>query len=200
MTEETWLLLDRYGIVLGDSMLTLSVLAAIIGFFRRNDLKRWLRRNSFGRIGTPTPPDLELDALLLPVSKADIPNWIIDTQRPRYLALIATPQSLDAARQIEEHAYRQGAVSVTIATLMDTDDAKACRDLATSLLRQLQDAGAQRLGADTTGGKVPMSLGVFMAAEEAGVATLYVSADYDDALKRPKLDTARLILISTPVA
>ncbi|RMD85019.1 MAG: TIGR02710 family CRISPR-associated protein, partial [Candidatus Dadabacteria bacterium] len=51
---------------------------------------------------------------------------------------------------------------------------------------------------DVTGGKVPMSLGAFMAAEEAGTPSIYVTAEYDARLQRPRAETARVVRLSTP--
>jgi hypothetical protein len=44
---------------------------------------------------------------------------------------------------------------------------------------------------------VPMSLGAFMAAEEAGLDTLYLSTAWRDG--RPDASTAELIRISGPL-
>jgi len=49
---------------------------------------------------------------------------------------------------------------------------------------------------DVTGGKLPMSLGAFMAAEESGADTLYVASEFDPQLKRPDMRTARIRRIS----
>jgi N-acetylmuramic acid 6-phosphate (MurNAc-6-P) etherase len=49
---------------------------------------------------------------------------------------------------------------------------------------------------DITGGKTPMSVGAFMAAEERGATSLYVTAPHgDNGLNTAK---ARIRAISTP--
>jgi hypothetical protein len=60
----------------------------------------------------------------------------------------------------------------------------------------LQKNGCKNIAVDITGGKVTMSLGAFMAAEEAGVQTIYISTEFDVALKAPRMDTAKIISIS----
>jgi hypothetical protein len=192
--DDFWLFLDRISILWANLLMFVS----IVIYWRKNDIKQWLLRPSFGRVGLPTHSDIRFDALLLPISKAEIPCWLIDLTRPDHLALIATPQSLQAARQVEDHARQAGIMDITLRTLEQADDTATCRDIATTLLQQFKTSGCEQIGADTTGGKVPMSLGVFMAAEELGATTLYVSVEFDSALKRPKLDTAQLIRIRTP--
>ena len=52
------------------------------------------------------------------------------------------------------------------------------------------------LSEQTTGGKTPMSIGAFMAAEERGATSLYVTAPQgDDGLNTTK---ARILAISIP--
>jgi hypothetical protein len=197
MSEETlWLWLDRYGILLGDLLMTLTMLAAMAGFIRRNDLRRWLRRNHFGQVGTDLPPEQHYDALLIPISKPDVPNWLIDRLHPTRLVLFATPQSGEAARQVAEHARSKGIKDIAQITLDSADDTAAFRARAAQHIRHLMESGTRDIAVDTTGGKVPMSLGLFMAAEEAGLSSLYVSSEFDPQLKRPRLDSARIITLS----
>jgi hypothetical protein len=44
------------------------------------------------------------------------------------------------------------------------------------------------------------SLGLFMAAEETGATTLYVSADFDPALQSLRPGSQRLVAVTTPAA
>jgi CRISPR-associated protein (Cas_Cas02710). len=82
--------------------------------------------------------------------------------------------------------------------LPNADDAAAFRARAAECMRALRQAGATRVAVDTTGGKVPMSLGLFMAAEETGATTLYVSAEFDPALKAIRPGSQRLVAVTTP--
>lgn len=197
MSEATWLLIDRFATILGIITGLLSLSAVVWAWWKKNDIKRWWRRNSFGRVGQEADASPQFDALLIPVSRPEIPCWLIDTQRPQRIALIATPQSKAASQQIETHA-RAANVEITASlTLPDADDTAAFRDQASLLIQQLREAGSRHIAVDSTGGKVPMSLGLFMAAEEAGVTTIYVSAEFDPALKRPLLESARLLTLTT---
>jgi hypothetical protein len=46
-----WLLLDQMGILLGNFALLVALGGAVAGFVRREDLRAWLTRNHFPRIG-----------------------------------------------------------------------------------------------------------------------------------------------------
>lgn len=195
--EIVWLWLDRYGILVGDFVMTLTLLAGVAGFFKRNDLKRWFRRNSFGRVSQAVDAT-RFDALVLPVSRADLPRWLIDTVKPVRVALLASAQSAPVAEDIAAHARKTGVDVLAVHVLPDADDAAAFRTQAADCVRQLRQAGATRIAVDTTGGKVPMSQGLFMAAEETGATTLYVSADFDPALKTLRPGSQRLVAVTTP--
>lgn len=198
MSEALWLLIDRFATVLGILTGVLSLTAALWAWFERNDLKRWFRRNSFGAVSQPLPDSARFDALVLPVSRADVPCWLIDTVKPARVALLASTQSKPIADEIAAYARKAGVEVAAVHVLPDADDAAAFRAQAAECVRRLRESGAARIAVDTTGGKVPMSLGLFMAAEETGATTLYVGADYDPALKTPRPGSQRLVAVTTP--
>lgn len=198
MSDAIWLLLDRIGTVIGLMTGVASVAAAAWAWVERNDLKRWLRRNTFGQVSLPLPEGSRFDALVVPVSKADTPCWLIDTLRPAQIVLIASAQSREAAETIQAHAKLTATTVAALHVLPDADDAAAFRAQATASILALRRSGASRVAVDVTGGKVPMSLGLFMAAEEAGATTLYVSADFDPGLKSLRKGSQRLVAVTTP--
>lgn len=202
MNEAAWLLLDRTGIVLGIVTGLATLGAAVWAWVERNDLKRWFRRNTFGAVSQPLPGNTRFDALVIPVSRLEMPCWLLDHaltpgERPARVALLASKESRDAAAKIETHARTRG-VAVVTHVLPDADDTAAFRAQAADCVRQFRRTGARKIAVDTTGGKVPMSLGCFMAAEETGATTLYVSAGYDPALKRTRPGSERLVAVTTP--
>lgn len=199
MSETFWLLIDRFATLLGIVTGLFSLAAAIWAWIERNDLKRWFRRNTFGQINRPLDTTAaRFDALVIPVSHPELPCWLIDTLHPARIALLSTVQSRDAAAKVEAHAREHHIEIATHITLPDANDAAAFRARAVEIIRQLRQSGAARIAVDTTGGKVPMSLGLFMAAEETGATTLYVSSDFDPALKRPRPGSQRLVAVTTP--
>jgi hypothetical protein len=80
----------------------------------------------------------------------------------------------------------------------DPNDPAVSRSQVALLLSELHQAGCRKIAVDLTGGKLPMSLGAFMAAEEAGVTSLYVATDFDRYLKVPDMRTAILRQMSQP--
>lgn len=193
-----WETIDRFATLLGIVTGLASIAAAAWAWVERNDLKRWFRRNSFGAVSQPLADAARFDALVLPVSRADVPCWLIDTVKPARVALLASVQSEPAVQAIAAHARTAGVEVAAVHVLPDADDAAAFRARAVECVRALRQAGAARVAVDTTSGKVPMSLGLFMAAEETGATTLYVSTDYDAALKAIRPGSQRLVAVTTP--
>lgn len=62
-------------------------------------------------------------------------------------------------------------------------------------IRWLKTEGYERVAADLTGGKVAMTIGGFIACEEAGCDSLYVACENDDK-GRPLKKTARIVALS----
>jgi hypothetical protein len=94
-----WETIDRAATVLGIVTGLASLAAAVWAWVERNDLKRWFRRNSFGAVSQPLADAVRFDALVLPVSRADVPCWLIDTVKPARVALLASEQSEPAAKR-----------------------------------------------------------------------------------------------------
>jgi hypothetical protein len=47
------------------------------------------------------------------------------------------------------------------------------------MIDEAKAEGVKQIAVDITGGKTPMSIGMFLAAEEEKIDSLYVSAKYD---------------------
>lgn len=193
-----WETIDRFGTLLGIVTGPATLFAAAWAWVKQNHLKRWLRRNAFSTVNQPLSESACFDALVLPVSHAEVPCWLIDTVKPARVALLASAQSEPVAKAIAEHARNAG-VEAAVHVLPNTHDAAAFRAQAAECVRRLRDTGAVNIGVDTTGGKVPMSLGLFMVAEETGATTLYVSTRFDPALKTLVPGSQRLVTVTTPV-
>lgn len=193
-----WETIDRFATLLGIVTGLASLAAAVWAWIERNDLKRWFRRNSFGAVSQPLADSARFDALVLPVSRADVPRWLIDTVRPARVALLASVQSEPVAKEVAAHARKTGVEVIAFHVLPNADDAAAFRARAVECVRALRQADATRIAVDTTGGKVPMSLGLFMAAEETGATTLYVSTEFDPALKTVRPGSQKLVAVTTP--
>lgn len=196
LTDATWLLLDRIGVLLGLLTGLITLLALFIGFFNRERLRRWLTRNRFPSIGGDLAEGVCYDGLVFTVSKPETPTWVLDRIRPVAAVLVASEQS----RAVAE-AMRTGTATVanlSVLTVESVDDPAATRLAVRQAMERLTVLGCTNIAVDLTGGKVPMSLGAFMAAEEAGRDSLYVSAMFDQQLSKPDMRTARIVVVSRP--
>ncbi len=191
-SESTWLWLDQFGILLGDITLIIGVLGGIWAFAQRDRIRRWLRLNRFPLSGRETDPDETWDALIFTVSRAEIPQWVIDCKQPRAIGLLATEESHADAETLANRARAAGVTVIGPRRIDDPDDPAEAREETTRLIQRLRGMGHPRVGVDITGGKTPMSIGAFIAAQEQGCDSLYVSSRYDRKLKRPDTGTARI--------
>lgn len=196
--DDVWLALDRFGILAGNLMFLFAVGGGLWGFFKRDDIRRWLFRNRFPHVGAEMARDQHWDALAFTVSHKELPLWVADLCRPAHIGLIATEQSRPAAQEIAAIARQKGIHVQKTVYLDNPDDPAEALAQTRHMLARLREAGAENIAVDITGGKTPMSVGAFMAAEETGASTLYVSFDFDASLKKPDTLSAKLIRISKP--
>lgn len=196
-SDGVWQTLDQFGILLGDFMLTSTLILGIVGFMRRNDIRRWLTRNRFPEVGG-TPENTHWEGLVFTVSKTETPRWVLEKVRPKHAAFVASRESFPVAEELAQFARGLGIEVHGPLSIADPNEPAESRQATSLLLSALKSAGCTSVAVDVTGGKVPMSLGAFMAAEETGAASLYVAADFGAGLKQPDMRTARLLCVSRP--
>ena len=201
-SEATWDTLDKLGILLGDLTLLLTLAGAIWGFLRRDDLRGWLARGLGRNRVAPVRFDLlerqRWDAIAFTISHAEVPIRVLDHHLDAgRVGLIFSEQSRPAAETIKRFLRERGKPAPEEQVLQNPDDPAEARRKTRSLLDGWRSEGLTELAVDVTGGKTPMSLGAFLAANDAGIATLYVTSDYDR-LRKPDLDTAVIRCISQP--
>ena len=197
--NDIWFCLDRYGIVVGDLLMTITIGAAIYGFIRRENIRGWFVRNRFPDVGGELIAQSEpIDAIVFLVSKTEVPRWVLRQLRPAQVGFVATAQSLKNAQVLDAEARAAGLRVHQTIEIDDPDDPADTRQAVMQMINRLRDAEAKEIAVDLTGGKTPMSLGAFMAAEELAVQTIYVAADFDPTLNKPRMDTARVMRISRP--
>lgn len=198
--ESTWDLFDKIGILLG-LLLALGTIGSLLyGFIKRDEIRRWLNGNRFPRIGGNLEDADKYDGLVITVSKPETPAWVIAQVHPAWIGLIYTKESEKSAQHISEAARRAGVGKILREEIQDPDDPHDTHQAVSSILSRMKEGGIHDLAVDITGGKVPMSLGAFMAAEEHHAASLYVASTFDKELKRPDMNSARLTRISQPKA
>lgn len=197
-SDELWLLLDRLGILAGNLMFLFTLSAGVWGFLKRESIRRWFTLNRFPNVGAELDNAQYRDAIAFTVSHKELPLWVIRVSRPAHVGLIATADSKPAAREIAQHAEKQGIRVHGPVYIENPDDPAEALAQTRLILSRLREAGAHNIAVDITGGKTPMSLGAFMAAEEMGVSSLYVASRYDATLRKPDMSTAKIHCISKP--
>ncbi|WP_031433639.1 PDDEXK family nuclease [Methylomarinum vadi] len=190
--EQTWLYLDQLGILAGNVMLLFSLCAVVFGWLRRDNIRRWFSRNRFPHIGGK-PEGKDWQGLVFTVSRDELPCWVIGQLRPKRIGLLVTDHSEAAGKRIQAYAEQQG-IAVHRRMIENADDPNEVYLRTRELLQLLRGEESGRLAIDITGGKVPMSLGAFMAAEEAGVDSLYVSTRFEQG--RPDMRSASITSVS----
>lgn len=166
---------------------------------RRESIRRWLVRNRFpdvgGELSAQTVP---LDAIVFLVSKPEVPRWVMRHVKPAHVGFVASAQSLQNAKSLEADALTLGLRMHGHIAIDDADNPTTTRQAVMQIIRRMREAEAKEIAVDLTGGKTPMSLGAFMAAEETGVQTIYVATEFDRSLSQPQMQTARVMRISRP--
>lgn len=196
-SETWWLLLDQMGILVGDVLMVVSIVMAFLGFVKRDAIRRWLRRNAFPEVGGEGIPR-DRDSLILTFSREELPRWVVHQLRPKWVGLVPSQDTRDAAERLAKNLEANG-FRVRLHTVDDPDDPGLTQIAVRELIHKARAEGYTQSAVDITGGKVPMSLGAFMAAEEAGVPTFYVTSRYDKEKRRVRPGSQRIINVSTPV-
>ncbi len=192
-SEQTWLYLDQVGILTGNILMLITVLGGIVSFFKREQIRRWFRRNRFPGIGGQ---NLEKDwgGLVFSFSRIELAEWVIDEIQPLWVGLLLTEQTQKHGLDLKARLKTK---NIQVETrLIDQPDSpeQAFKQTKSLLNSPALDKTVGEVAVDITGGKVPMSLGAFMAAEESGVDSIYITSEYRDG--KPDMSTAKIISIS----
>ncbi|OPX35833.1 hypothetical protein B1H10_00350 [candidate division KSB1 bacterium 4484_188] len=202
--------LDNAGIVLGYFLSCLTIAIAIIAWFRRQDIRRWLRRSHFESVGEPFDvPEEKVGCVVIPVSRREQPEWILRWLKPRYVSFLYSGISREIAAQLAEKFSQppyqtkffpdSAAIKGNKFKLQNPDDPEESKNIVSNfLLRFLEnEIPREEIFVDTTGGKVPMSIGAFQAAEEMGISSIYVVGTMKGIIRDPqKREHGRPVFIS----
>jgi len=190
--DHTWLILDQAGILVGDLLMLLSIGGAVYAFMERGNIRRWLYRNSFPKIGGK-PDNRNWRNIFFTVSNAELPLWVIGQLQPQAVGLLATAYSEEQGKSIAR-ALANRDIPVRSKIIDNPDDPGDVHRQARALIEQIQSMCPGSAAMDITGGKTTMSLGAFMAAEEMGIDSIYVTTQMQG--RRPELSSARIIAVS----
>ncbi len=197
LDPSVWEIVDRISTLLGLATSVAAIVAGILAWVSRDRLRAWLRGNRFPKVGGLARDDAHWTALLFTVSRAEVPAFVIERARPTWVGFVGTAFSAGAVRSLEATAQALGIRVAGTRQVADADDPEEARTAVHALLADLRRYGISNVAVDVTGGKVPMSLGAFMAAEEARVDSLYVTVSYDEQ-RQPQPQTARIRCVSRP--
>ena len=165
-----------------------TIALTIMVWLKRFEIRRWFRKTHFEHVGELFDVREEnVTAVVIPVSRREQPEWIIRWLRPRYIALLYTEKTRSEAKNLladfsddkMEILPNQKAIDHQEYMLDDPDDPKEARRLTKLFIQQFIIKGVplREIFVDTTGGKVPMSIGAFQAAEEMNVSSIYISGN-----------------------
>lgn len=197
-SEQTWNYLDQVGILLGNIGFVIAIAGAVWGIIRRDRVRAFFTRNKFPNTGREVDDCLHRPGMIFTISKPDLPKWVVEKSQAQHIGLVATAQSRKVASELKTLWEQQGKTVYGPVEIRNPDSPADTRHAVMHLLALMSAAGIEQVAVDLTGGKVPMSLGAFMAAEEAGVTTLYVTAEYSHELNKVDMRTANIISISEP--
>lgn len=197
-SDDLWKNLDQLGTLVGHIAFLASVTGAVVGYRFRARLAAWLRRNRFPTVNEPPPGEYPWKHVLFVVSREDVPRMAMERYRPESVAFLASAWSANDAQMLEERARALGIRVVGKGEIADADDPAEAKGAALRLLEALSESGDGPVAADVTGGKTAMSIGAFMAAEERGVESIYMTSEYDRENKRIVPNTLRVVGLSRP--
>ena len=180
---------DIWGALLG----TLTVCLAGWGFFNRAAFKRYFTRITYSDVGRAIPKNQQYELVIFTVSHATVPLMVIEKTQPKRIALIATEGSKAEAEIIAAQAL---GLETKIFILDDKDDPAEAKATVNKAIAHWEGIAPERIAVDVTGGTTPMSIGAFMAAQQAGVTTIYMQSEYDKEKKEIKAGSSQLICIA----
>ena len=205
-SQETWDFFGHCADLTGSAIGTTTILGLPIAIIGRERIFHWvrakLRRNAFPAPGI-TAPDLakRTKGLVFTVSRAEVPIWVIEQFKPGFVGLVVTTESRkNAATEIQAHCEK-ASIKIRISREVDKDNIEDTRGEVDQLIGWMiseHKLTPFEIATDVTGGSVPMSLGAFMAAEERQVASIYVTSQFDPALKSISPGSQRTLIVSSP--
>lgn len=184
---------DKAGIILGYLWTCLTMGIAVYAFFRRQRIAQWFKKSQFSGTGEELGVIADkVDAIVIPVSIREQPEWIIRCMKPTVVAFLYTDRSKNVAFELAK-SFKEKTKFIPSAEEIDNeehliknpDDPLETKEKARMFIRRFKAENIQavKIFVDTTGGKVPMSIGAFQAAEEEGVSSVYIVGGYEDPVK-----------------
>ncbi len=188
--EEYIKYLDNAGIILGYLISCLSVGAAAYAVVKRREITKWFKRPVFPKTGEEFEiPEEKVEAVVIPVSRKEQPEYIVRHLKPKHVGLLYTDISKSVALDITNDfgkvcnfVLSTNDIQISKDMITNPDDPSEAKELTRRYIRvfEAMDISKDKIFVDTTGGKVPMSIGAFLGAEEEGVSSIYIVGTIKD--------------------
>ncbi len=179
---------DHAGILLSFAWSCLGAAGFLLALIERGSVRRlvrrWVRRREFANAGVRLAIlEQQVDAMVVPVSRREQPEWILRHLQPERVAFLYTEQTQKIAAKLARSFADRVEIYPPVAEidrggfwLDDPHNPEDSRRMALHFVDRFKRLGIHRhrIFVDTTGGTVPMSIGAFQAAEECAVSSIYV--------------------------
>jgi len=181
--------IDALGVITGSITSVFVIVSASYAYWKREEILSSFK-NRMGRLefhNTGHPFAEKVDAVIIPVSNSgtDQPQWIINHLKPRFVALVCSKESCDNGRKLLDEYSKHCTFLNTLEELdevrgrilEDPKNPEQAKHLAKAFIVEFlrRNVARGKIFVDTTGGMVPMSIGLFQGAEEEGVSSIYVN-------------------------
>jgi hypothetical protein len=151
----------------------------------------------------------KLKALIVPVSanpKSIVPEWLINNRRPECVYFLFSDKSVEPLRRvvkninseiknnIEFHPTLENIVNSNIddAEKIDFSSMEICKKSTLSAINKLREKYKDgEIFVELSPGMVPTSLGMFQAAEEESINTIYTKRKDDGFIKEEELNNPK---------
>lgn len=189
--------LDKTGVVIGWLLSCLTVLFGVTAWVERAALRRWLFGRQFARVGESVEDwERRVEALIIPVSPHRAqPEWLIRHLKPSHVSFLYTEASRAVAAELAgefgsetlEFSPTHHQILAGAQEIENPNDPNEVRRRTREFLERFQwlSISPGKIFVDTTAGKVPTSIGAFQAAEEVGVASIYLVGTIDGKIVDP---------------
>jgi hypothetical protein len=193
ISPQYWQYIGDLSNIWGALLGTLAVIGSIVGFLKRDEIRSYFTRITYSDVGRAIPKDQQYELVIFTVSHATVPLMVIEKTQPKRIALIATEGSKAEAEMIAAQALgRENKIFV----IDDKDDPAEAKATVNKAIAHWEGIAPERIAVDVTGGTTPMSIGAFMAAQQASVTTIYMKSEYDKEKREIKAGSSRLICIA----
>lgn len=176
-----------------EAIFTFAIL--ISGWVAWSRIKTFISLRQYRSVGDFVDSRRGFRGMVFLISRPDQALWIMGHHNVGAIGIVYTEQSKESAETVRKYAVAQKIHVSAQNQLNDPESVMECLRIVRSQLNGFgDDADPSGLAVDVTGGKTPMSLGAFMAANEFHVEAVYLSHHVEGKTTIPD----RLITMSRP--